>query len=128
VNGCHSSSAAARLQRALQPGGGNSGSRLCGAICSKTITTQDGPARRRLEGHSVGLATLIADNLKSLTLTTSSLWAAKVRAARIPARLAAFRVSQIAFLIIFLFAFGEGESVSTFSASDLDVWHIADSP
>jgi hypothetical protein len=32
---------------------------------------------------------------------------------------------QIAFLIILLLAFSKGESVPTFRASDLDVWHIA---
>ena len=100
------------------------GSRLSGAICTETITAQNGPAGRRLEWHSVGLATLITGNLKSLALATRSLGASKVRTARIPARLAAFRMSQVAFVIVLLFAFGKRKRVSTFRARDLDVWHV----
>jgi len=103
-------------------------SRLSGAICTETITAQNGPTRRRLEWHSVGLATLITNDLKSLALATRSFGAAKVRPTRIPAGLAALRMGQVAFLIVFLFAFGKRKSVSTFRASDLDVWHVADSP
>jgi hypothetical protein len=105
----------------------NSGSRLSGPIGAETVSTQDGPAGRRLERHTVRLATLIAGDIESLTFA-SSLWSPKIRTARIPARLAAFRMSQVAFLIVFLFAFCEGKSVSTFCASDLNVWHIADLP
>lgn len=101
-----------------------SGSRLGGAICSEAITTQNGPAGRRLEGHSIGLATLIAGNLESLAFAAaSSLGAAKIRATSIAARLTAFRVGQVTFLIVFLLAFGERKSISTLGASDLDVWH-----
>lgn len=106
------------------PRSSTSGSRLRGAICSEAITAQHRPAARRLEGHRVGLATLVAGNLESLTFgASSSLWAAKVRAARIAARLAAFRVSQVAFLVVFLLAFGKWKNISTLGASDLDVWH-----
>jgi hypothetical protein len=97
---------------------------LCCSTCAETITTQNGPASRRLEGYRVGLPTLIAGNLKSLTFATSSFWSTKVGAACVPARLAAFRMSQVAFLIVFLLAFGERKSVSTLRASDLDVWHV----
>ena len=100
------------------------GSRLSGAICTETIAAQNGPTRRRLEWHSVGLATLITGNLKSLALATRPLGASKVRTAGIPARLAAFRMGQVAFLIVFLFAFGKRKRVSTFRACDLDVWHV----
>ena len=34
-------------------------------------------------------------------------------------------MSQVAFLIIFLFPLGKRKSVSAFGASDLDVWHVA---
>ena len=34
-------------------------------------------------------------------------------------------MSQVAFLIIFLFTLGKRKSVATFGASDLDVWHVA---
>jgi len=100
-----------------------SGSGLCCSTCAETITAQNGPASRRFEGHSVSLSTLIAGNLKSLTFASSSLWSAKVGAARVPARLAAFRMSQVAFLIVLLLAFGERKSIPTLRASDLDVWH-----
>ena len=33
-------------------------------------------------------------------------------------------MSQVAFLIVFLLAFGERKNVSTLRASDLDVWHV----
>ena len=100
-----------------------SGSGLCCSTCAETITAQNGPASRRFEGHSVSLSTLIAGNLKSLTFASSSLWSAKVGAARVPASLAAFRMSQVAFLIVLLLAFGERKSIPTLRASDLDVWH-----
>jgi hypothetical protein len=35
---------------------------------------------------------------------------------------------QVAFLIVFLLTLGKGKNLSTFRASNLDVWHIADSP
>jgi hypothetical protein len=34
-------------------------------------------------------------------------------------------MSQVAFLIVFLLAFGERKRISTLRASDLDVWHVA---
>ena len=68
------------------------GPRLSGATGAKTITAQNGPACRRLEWYSVVLATLITCDFKSLALATRSLGPSKVRAARIPAWLAAFRM------------------------------------
>ena len=37
-------------------------------------------------------------------------------------------MSQVAFLIVFLFTLRKRKSVSAFGASDLDIWHVADSP
>ena len=34
-------------------------------------------------------------------------------------------MSQVAFLIVFLFTLGKRKSVSAFGASNLDVWHVA---
>ena len=34
-------------------------------------------------------------------------------------------MSQVAFLIVFLLTLGKGKYLSTFRASDLDVWHVA---
>ena len=101
--------------------------RLSCAICTKTVAAKNGSATRRLKGNRVVLATLIAGNLKSLAFT-ASLWPAKVCTTRIPARLAAFRMSQISFLVVFLLAFGERKCVTTFRACDLDIWHVAVSP
>src|SRR5256885_13792604 len=84
--------ACARLQSIL-------GSRLGGAICTETIAAQNGPTRRRLEWHSVGLATLITGNLTSLALATRSLGASKVRTAGIPAKVAPRRMGAVVLLI-----------------------------
>ena len=41
------------------------------------------------------------------------------------AGLAGVRVSQVAFLRGFLFAFGKGKGVAALRASDFDIWHVA---
>jgi hypothetical protein len=96
------------------------------AIRAKTITAKNRPSTRRFEWDSILLTTLIAGDVKSLALAATSSRSAKVRATRITTRLTAFRVSQVPFLIVLLFTFGKGKSVSTFGASDFHVWHIAD--
>jgi hypothetical protein len=68
---------------------------------------------------------LIAGDVESLPLSTWSPRATKVSSTRISAGLTAFWVSQIAFFVILLLAFGEREVVSTFRASDFKVWHDA---
>ena len=37
-------------------------------------------------------------------------------------------MSQVAFLVILLLAFGERKGVATFRARNLDIWHVADLP
>jgi hypothetical protein len=115
VNGC--------FDDPLQPAQLTSGSGLCCSTRTETISAQNWPATGRFEGHSVGLATLIAGNLKSLTFAASSFLSAKVGPAGVSAGLAAFRMGQVSFLVVFLLAFGERKRVPTLRAGDLDVWH-----
>ena len=51
---------------------------LRGAIRAKTIATKNRPSTRRLEWNSILLTTLIAGNVKSLTLTSVCFRAAEV--------------------------------------------------
>jgi hypothetical protein len=101
---------------------------LTSATGAKAFAAQDGPSARRLKGNRVGFSALIADDLITLALTaaratTSAASAAEIGAARITTLLASFRLAQVPFLIIFLFSFGKGKSVSAFSAGDFDVRH-----
>jgi len=95
------------------------------SIRIKTFATEHRSAARWLERYGVSLSALIAVDVESLPLSTWSPRAAKVSSTRISAGLAAFWVSQIAFFVILLLAFGEREGVSTFRASDFKVWHDA---
>lgn len=92
---------------------------------TKTFATQHRSAAGWLERYGVSLSALIAGDVESLPLSTWSPRAAKVSSTRLSAGLAAFWVSQIAFFVILLLAFGEWEEVSTFRASDFKVWHDA---
>jgi hypothetical protein len=97
-------------------------------ICAEAVSTQNGPACRRLEWHSVSLTALVARDFKSLSLSSWSSSASKVRATRITAGLAAFGMSKVPFSVVFLFALGKWERCSTFRTSDFKVWHGAFSP
>jgi len=67
---------------------------ILGAAGAEASTAQDRPARLRFEGHAVGLAALIADNLKLFALRSSALArSAKVLAAGIAARFATLGVA-----------------------------------
>ncbi|HEX7998834.1 MAG TPA: hypothetical protein VF528_10630 [Pyrinomonadaceae bacterium] len=100
---------------------------LLSATGAKAFTTQYGTSRRRLEGDGVGFTTLVAGDVVALALTAASTAAtaaaAKIRAARIPALLASFRLAQIAFLIIVLLALSKRKRISTLGADDLYVRH-----
>ena len=98
---------------------------LRGTIRAKAFTAENGTSTRRLERHRILLAALIAGNLESFAFPATSSGGTKVGTARVPAGLATLWMSQVAFLIIFLFTLGERKSVSAFGASDLDVWHVA---
>jgi len=98
---------------------------MLGATRSKALTTQHRPARLRFEGHVVGLAALIADDLEPFALAASSsaLRIAKVGAARIAARLTTFRMTQSPLTIIILLSFRKWEGTTALGASDFHVWH-----
>src|SRR4051812_25952263 len=93
------------------------------SVSAETFATQHRPAGGGLERHAVGLTALIARDLKSLAVATSAPGTTKVIAARITTRLATFRMGQIPFLVILLFAVSEGKGVSAFRAGNIDVWH-----
>ena len=94
------------------------------SIRAKTIAAQDRPARRRLEGHRIGLAALVARDLESLTVAClSSSATAEVGPPRIAACLTAFWMSQITFPVILLFAFSKCEGSAALRTRDFEVWH-----
>ena len=96
---------------------------LCGAAGAETFAAQDRSSRRRLEGHCVGLATLIASDLEALTLSARSSGAAKIIATRVAARLATFWVGQVLFPVILLLAFGKWKCFATLHTRDFNIWH-----
>jgi hypothetical protein len=99
---------------------------LCAARC-KTLTAQDGSAGLGLEGHAVGFATLIANDLEAFAFATASSSALSLTAEILPpgiaAGLAAFRMGQSAFTIIVLLSFSKRKGRSALGASDFEIWH-----
>jgi len=96
---------------------------LC-AAGAEAVAAQDWPTWLWFEGHGVGLAALIANDLESFAFCSSSLSrTAKVGAARIAARFAALRMTQSTLAIVFLLSLSKGESISTFGASNFQIWH-----
>ena len=69
------------------------------------------------------LATLIAGDLKSLTLTSLSFRTAEVCTSCVAAWLTSLRVSQITFPVILLFPFREHERSTTLRTRYFKVWH-----
>jgi hypothetical protein len=101
---------------------------LCAAGC-EAFPTQHRPSARRLEGHAVGFAALVAGDFETLALATaasarSAPASAEVGAATIAASLATLRLAQVSFRVVFLFAFGERKRRAALGASDLYVWHF----
>jgi hypothetical protein len=97
-----------------------------GAAGAETLATEHGPSARRLEWHAVAFAALIASDFVTLAVTTTASAAragTEVCAARIAARLAAFRLAQVAFVVILLFPLCKRERLTTFGTGDLKVWH-----
>ena len=91
------------------------------SIRAEAVAAQDRPARRRLEGHGVVLAALVARDFESLTLTCLSSSAAEVGPSRIAACLTAFWMSQITFLVILLFPFSKCERSVALRTRDFEV-------
>jgi hypothetical protein len=69
------------------------------------------------------LATLIAGDLKSLTLTSLSFRTTEVCTSCVAAWLTSLRVSQITFSVILLFPFREHERSTTLRTRYFKVWH-----
>src|SRR2546423_11451269 len=97
---------------------------LSGATGAEALSAQNGPSGRRLEGDSIGFPALIARNLEALALAApASRIRAEICAARITARLATFRLAQVAFPVIILFTLCESKCCAAFGAGDFLVWH-----
>jgi hypothetical protein len=99
---------------------------------AEAIATEHGSSARRLEGHGISLAALVAGDFKTLALAATAAAAsrtsAKLRAARVTTILASLRLAQVAFVVILLFALSERESIPAISACDVNVWHDLLSP
>jgi hypothetical protein len=93
------------------------------AIRAEAVAAQNWPARRRLEGHGVVLAALVARDFESLTLTCLSSSAAEVGPSRIAAWLTTFWMSQITFPVVLLFAFSKREWRVALRTRYFEVWH-----
>lgn len=93
----------------------------------KALAAQDWPSARRLKGHAVGFAALVTGNLETLAVATTAACAScatEIGAPAIATSLAALRLAEVSFIIIFLFTFGEWELRAALGASDLYIWHV----
>jgi len=97
------------------------------AAGAKTFTAEHWPSGRGLERHSVGFAALVADDIEALPLTataaTTAAGPAKIGAPRITTGLTTFRLAQVPFLVVLLFALSKREGLAAFGTSDVHVWH-----
>jgi hypothetical protein len=99
---------------------------LLRAAGGKAFAAQHGSSARRLEGHVVGFATLVAGDFKALAFATpcASSAAAEIGTAAITASLTTLRLAQVSLRVILLLTFGEWELCAALGASDLYVWHF----
>jgi hypothetical protein len=99
---------------------------LLRAAGGKAFAAQHGPSARRLEGHAVGLAALIAGNFETLAVAAAraSSASAEIGASAIATSLATLRLAQVSLCVIFLLAFCERKRRAALGASDLYVWHV----
>jgi hypothetical protein len=98
------------------------------AARAKTFATEYGSAARRLEGHGVGFAALVANNVVTLPFAASSAAAAsaaEVGAARVSARFATLGLAQVALGVIVLFSLCEGKVLAALGTGNVNVWHDA---
>ena len=100
---------------------------LMSAARAEAFATENGSAARRLEGHRVGFAALVAHNVVTLAFAASaaSAPAAEVGAARVSATLATLGLAQVAFGVIVLLALCERKGLAALGAGDVNVWHDA---
>jgi hypothetical protein len=79
-----------------------------------------------LERNAVGFPALIAHNLKTFSLSATgsrAAAAARVRAPRVAAGLAAFGMAQSALAIIILFSLSKGKGRLAIGASNIQIRH-----
>ncbi len=99
---------------------------LLRAAGGKAFAAQYRSSARRLEGHVVGFAALVAGDFKALAFaapcTSSS--ATEIGPTAIAASLTTLRLAQISLRVILLLTFGEWELCAALGASDLYVWHV----
>jgi len=95
------------------------------AARAKTFSAKNGPAGLWLEGHTVGLAALVAHDFELFAFGSSASLArtAKVLTASIATGLATLRMAQAALAIIILFSLTKGKSSSAFGTRNFKVWH-----
>src|ERR1700686_1663284 len=97
---------------------------ILGAAGAEAVTAEHRPARLWFEGHAIGLAALIADNLKLFAFRSPALpCSAKVLTAGIAAGFATLRMAQTALAIVFLLSFTKRKSISALGASNFKIWH-----
>jgi hypothetical protein len=101
-------------------------SQLLRAAGGKAFAAQHRSSARRLEGHAVGFAALVAGYFKTLALAAprTSSASAKVGATAIAASLATLRLAEVSLRVILLFAFGEWKLRAALGTRDLYVWHV----
>jgi hypothetical protein len=99
---------------------------LLGAAGREALSAQHGSPGRRLEGHRVGFAALVAGDLEPLALAAraASPAPAKVGATRVAASLATLRLAEVPLRVILLLTFCEWECRAALGTSDLYVWHL----
>jgi hypothetical protein len=103
-------------------------SSLLRAAGGKAFAAQHRSSARRLEGHVVGFATLVAGDFKALAFAAASCAPsapAEIGATAIAASLATLRLAQVSLRVILLLAFGEWKRRAALGASDLYVWHVS---
>jgi hypothetical protein len=98
------------------------------AARAETFATEYGSAARRLEGHGVGFAALIANDVVTLAVAASaaaSACAAEVGAARVSASFATLGLAQVTLGVIVLLALCEGKVLAALGTGNVNVWHDA---
>ena len=96
------------------------------AAGAEAFATKHRPPRLRLKRHAVSLAALIANNFESFAFGSAASTLsrpAKILAARITTRLAAFGMAQSSLAIIVLLSFSKWKAGSAFATGDFKVWH-----
>jgi hypothetical protein len=100
--------------------------KLLRAAGGKAFAAQHGSSARRLKGHVVGFAALVAGDFKALALAAACAPSAatEIGPAAITASLTTLWLAQVSLRVILLLTFGEWELCAALGASNLYVWHV----